>query len=455
MEIKDKSTRLWSCFFRWDMPQVRAFHLTWFAFFLCFFAWYGIAPLMETVKKDLLLNEHQMGWIVIASVSMTIVARLIAGWLCDRFGPRLTYTGLLIFGSLPVIGIAFANSYETFLISRLLIGIIGASFVVTQYHTSLMFAPNVVGTANATTAGWGNLGSGVSQVAMPVLLGLFVGALGFRESLGWRAAMFVAGLVCIGMGVVYYFFTQDTPEGNFADLRRQGKLAANEKSKSAFWGVCRDGRVWALFLIYGACFGVELTMNNILARYFFNKFELTLLGAGMAAAAFGMMNLFARTLGGMMGDKFGKWWGLRGRTSWLFLALFCEGIALMVFSQIVLLWLAIPSLVVFAMCVQMANGATFSVVPFINRKGLGSVAGIVGAGGNAGAVAAGFLFKGVAPTEWGTPMLVLGTIVLATSFTVFAVRFSPACEADAKKELRKAAREQEQLAVELEPALTA
>jgi NNP family nitrate/nitrite transporter-like MFS transporter len=48
-----------------------------------------------------------------------------------------------------VIGVAFAQNYETFLFFRLLIGAVGASFVITQYHTSVMFAPNVVGTANA------------------------------------------------------------------------------------------------------------------------------------------------------------------------------------------------------------------------------------------------------------------------------------------------------------------
>ena len=80
------------------------------------------------------------------------MARLVIGWLCDRFGPRLTYAWLLILGSLPVMGIGFAHDFQTFLIFRLLIGLIGASFVITQYHTSVMFAPNVVGTANAVTA---------------------------------------------------------------------------------------------------------------------------------------------------------------------------------------------------------------------------------------------------------------------------------------------------------------
>ena len=51
-------------------------------------------------------------------------------------------------------GIALAHDYMTFLIFRLAIGAIGASFVITQFHTSIMFAPNVVGTANAAVGGW-------------------------------------------------------------------------------------------------------------------------------------------------------------------------------------------------------------------------------------------------------------------------------------------------------------
>ena len=47
---------------------------------------------------------------------------------------------------------------------RFCMGAGGAAFVVTQYWTTTMFANNIVGTANATTAGWGNLGGGVTQM---------------------------------------------------------------------------------------------------------------------------------------------------------------------------------------------------------------------------------------------------------------------------------------------------
>src|SRR3546814_1599359 len=76
---------------------------------------------------------------------------------------------LLGFGALPVMGIALVHSYTAFLSLRLMIGVIGASFVVTQYHTSVMFAPNVVGTANAATAGRGNAGGGVPRTLLPMI----------------------------------------------------------------------------------------------------------------------------------------------------------------------------------------------------------------------------------------------------------------------------------------------
>ena len=254
-----KATRI--NLFSLDTPQMRTFHLTWFAFFLCFFGWFGIAPLMAVVREDLLLSKAEIGNTIIASVAITIVARLIFGWLCDRTGPRLAYSVLLVVSSIPVMCIGFANSYESFLLFRLAIGVIGASFVITQYHTSVMFAPNVVGTANATTAGWGNLGGGVTQMVMPLV---FAGVLtfGVGEFLGWHVAMVIPGVALLLVGVAYYFLTQDCPEGNYKDLRARGLMPPSSAAKGAFMEAARDYRVWALFIIYGACFGVSALYNQ-------------------------------------------------------------------------------------------------------------------------------------------------------------------------------------------------
>lgn len=431
MDFKGKATKI--DLFDFKSIPMRTFHTTWFAFFLCFFGWFGIAPLMAVVREDLSLTPEQVGNTAIASVAVTVFARLVIGWLCDKIGPRKAYTLLLLFGSLPVMGIGLARSYETFLLFRLAIGVIGASFVITQYHTSVMFAPNVVGTANATTAGWGNLGGGVTQAVMPLIFGLVL-TLVVEESIGWRVAMLIPGMMLFLMAFVYWKATADSPDGNFSDLRARKEMASSESVNGSFWLAAKDVRVWALFLIYGACFGIELTINNVAALYYFDYFELSLGTAGLVASLFGLMNIFARTVGGLFGDRAGERFGLKGRVHFMGLVLFLEGIALIGFSRMTLLPLAIGAMVIFSLFVQMAEGATYSVVPFINKKALGSVAGIVGAGGNAGAVAAGFLFRSP-DLPWPTALMILGVVVAGVSVCSFAVRFSEEHEVAVRREV--------------------
>src|ERR1700694_3322729 len=122
--------------------QMRAFHLTWMAFFVCFFAWFACAPLMPVIKGEFGLTVAQIANINIAAVAITILVRLIVGPMWDRFGPRKTHTGLLWLGAIPVLAVALSQNYESFLLFRLGIGAVGASFVITQYHTSVMYAPN-------------------------------------------------------------------------------------------------------------------------------------------------------------------------------------------------------------------------------------------------------------------------------------------------------------------------
>ncbi|MEO1994404.1 MAG: MFS transporter [Planctomycetaceae bacterium] len=430
MSTHHKSTSIQLANF--SAPPMRAFHASWLAFFLCFLGWFGIAPMLQIIRQDLGITTDQIVTTNMVAVASTILMRLLVGWLCDRIGPRLTYTWLLLLGSLPVMSIGLCNNYTTFLLMRMAIGAIGASFVITQYHTSIMFAANCVGTANATTAGWGNMGGGVTQIVMPLV---FAGTLWLcgSESLAWRWAMVVPGVLMMAAGVGYYRLTQDTPQGNFATLRADGHMEQSRRASATFLEACADFKVWLLFVIYGACFGVELLVNSNAALYFADYFALDLQTAGMLAGLFGLMNIFARTLGGAYGDKFGIRMGLSGRVKWLFLTLFCEGIALMIFSQVTTIPSVIAALILFSLFVQMSEGATFSVVPFVNQRALGAVAGIVGAGGNAGAVALMFLFKrDTTGLDWPSSFFVVGAIVTACSFLSFGIQFSESAETAAR-----------------------
>jgi len=414
-------------------PAMRAFHVTWASFFLCFFGWFGVAPLMPIIRAELGLTSAQIGNIVIASVAATVLARLGVGWICDRYGPRRVYAGLLVLGAVPVMGIGLSHDYATFIAFRFAIGAVGASFVITQYHTTAMFAPNVVGTANATAAGWGNLGGGVTQMVMPLVFASFV-ALGYSSASAWRIAMIVPGALMLVAAAAYLAFTQDNPEG------AHQKPAAGRASSRAFVAALRDGRTWILALAYGACFGVELTVHNVAALYFHDRFQLDVKSAGLVAGSFGVLAIFARSLGGLAGDRIGQRLGLRGRVATLSTVLAAEGIALVVFSRMGALPFAIASLIVFGLFTHMSAGATYAVAPFVRRDAVGAVTGIVGAGGNAGAVAAGFLFRS---DDFGmqTAFLVIGVAVVAASVLVLLVRFATTDEEAARFELERAAGE--------------
>jgi NNP family nitrate/nitrite transporter-like MFS transporter len=397
--------------------QMRTFQLTWLTFFMCFFGWFGIAPLMPLVREQLHLDKAQVGNIVIASVSATILARLLMGKLCDTIGPRKAYTWLLAVGAIPVLLIGLSHSYESFLLFRFCIGIIGASFVITQFHTSMMFAPNIVGTANAVAGGWGNLGGGIANLLMPLVAAAFVG-LGFVDKANsWRYAMLVPGVLLLLMAVLYYRYTQDTPRGNYADIDR----TRTETKAGTFGLALRDYRTWLLALAYGACFGIEITIDNVAATYFVDSYKASLILAGALAGIFGGMNLFARALGGIVADWADRAYGMQGK--WLLLSgvLMLEGIGIVFFSMAPSLALAIAAMLLFALFLKMANGATYSIVPFVNRQAIGSVSGIVGAGGNLGAMLVGFLFK-AKDISYSTAFLYIGVGVATVGGVVLLVR---------------------------------
>lgn len=144
-------------------------------------------------------------------------------------------------------------------------------------------------------------------------------------------------------------------------------------------------RTWVLTILYGFCFGVELTVNNIVNSYFTDNFNLPLSIAGLCGSLFGLMNLFARTLGGFSSDLLAKPFGMRGRLWAYFITQFVEGILCIVLSTLhETLAGTLICIVGFSLFVQAAEGASFGIVPFVSKRGLGMVSGLVGAGGNAG-----------------------------------------------------------------------
>jgi MFS transporter, NNP family, nitrate/nitrite transporter len=159
----------------------------------------------------------------------------------------------------------------------------------------------------------------------------------------------------------------------------------------------------------------------------------------MCAGIFGWINLFARPMGGIVADKIGKIWGFDGKSLLLSILLLLEGIGIIWFAKSGNLGMAIFMMFFFGLSLKMANGATYSLVPFVNPAAVGSVAGIVGAGGNIGAMLIAFMFKakathaakevmenGVAKTkdliDYTPAFTLLGYIILGVGIGVLIFR---------------------------------
>jgi len=200
-----------------NQGRYRILHLTWFAFFLTFVVWFNLAPLATAVKEEFGLTVGQIRTIAICNVALTVPARVLIGMVLDRYGPRVTYSALLIYAAVPCLAFASAQDFSQLVASRLALSIVGAGFVIGIRMTAEWFPPKEIGTAEGIYGGWGNFGSAFSAftlVGVATALSFFPGAVNLGEStLNWRMTIALTGIVTALYGIFYYFNVQDTPPG--------------------------------------------------------------------------------------------------------------------------------------------------------------------------------------------------------------------------------------------------
>jgi NNP family nitrate/nitrite transporter-like MFS transporter len=423
-------------------PEVRALHLTWIAFFITFYVWFNMAPLATTMLKELdFLTKKHLKLFAICNVALTIPGRIVVGMLLDKYGPRRVFSILMVVMSIPTFAFAFGNSTTQLLISRLLLSVVGAGFVVGIHMTALWFKPKDIGFAEGFYAGWGNFGSAAAAMTIPTIAFNVYGGPD-----GWRYAMATTGVIMALYGVFYWFAIQDGPTGKM--MHKPKKVAAMEVSsyfdmykyilftiplfgilsvlvwklgKLGFLsgagliaahcvvaavviyqivqillvnlpilkaGVPEDDKynwnqVASLNTTYFCNFGAELAVVSMLPAFFERTFALTPTKAGLIVASFAFVNLIARPLGGILSDK------MNSRK--LIMCVYMLGISIGFTSMGFItsdwpLTLAVVLTIACSMFVQGAEGATFAVIPTVKRRITGQISGMAGAYGNVGAV---------------------------------------------------------------------
>lgn len=419
--------------------KTRILHLTWFAFFMSFVVWLGLGPLMPFIKEALELTDQQAKVLLILNVALTIPARVIVGMLVDKYGPRIMYCAILILGGMISIGFAWAEGYDELALMRFLSGFIGAGFVVGIRMISEWYPARQTGIAQGIYGGWGNFGSAGAAMTLPVI------AVNFGGDDGWRIALTVASIAAIAYGLVYFFSV--TPKGStYFKPKKSGAMEITSrgdlvlyilmniplylalgvltwKLSPAQMGMIGDSvtyliyaalvatylvQVWKIWQVnshvlakpvpelhrykfkqvafldwaYMVTFGTELAVVSMLAMFYVEWFELPKITAALLAGIYPFINLIARPGGGWMSDRIGRK---------LTLIIVFAGIAL---SYIVLgmvehswpVWLVVGITIFAGIFSKAGSGAVFAMVPLVQRRMTGQIAGMAGAYGNVGAV---------------------------------------------------------------------
>lgn len=421
-------------------PAQRVLHLTWFAFFLTFVAWFNFAPFATTIGERFGLSKGQLVTLGLCNLALTVPARLIVGGLLDRFGPRRTFSAILMYAAVPCVLFATAQSFEMLVVSRLLMGIVGAGFVVGIRMVSEWFPPAELGTAEGIYGGWGNFGAAAAALALPVIADVVGGPA------GWRWAVGLTGVIAAIYGVVYLKTVDDTPDG--VPYVRARKAAALEvTNRKAVWGLIAMSVplaaalvdiAWRVFYVdvisatifgvavaasvallaiqitavwkvntkartgtyaaaeqypmrsvavlsfaYMCTFGSELAAVSFLPQFFETTWGLSTAVAGAAASAFAVLNLVSRPAGGLFSDV------LSSRRKWLAVLLGGLAVGYLVLSRLTGAWplgLALAAVLLTSVFAQAGNGAVYAIVPLVRKQVSGQIAGLCGAYGNVGGI---------------------------------------------------------------------
>ncbi|KAF2714539.1 nitrate transporter-like protein [Pleomassaria siparia CBS 279.74] len=463
----------------------RVFFFSYIGFFMAFWSWYAFPPLLSiTIKQDLHLSQNEVANSNIISLTATLVVRAVAGPLCDKFGPRLTFVGLLLLGSIPSVLAGTIHNAAGLYTIRFFVGVLGGSFVPCQVWTTGFFDRNIVGTANALVGGWGNSGGGITYFVMPAIFDSLVHRLGLTAHVAWRVSFIVPFILITATGIAMLFLTEDTPTGNWADRGNVVSHRHNSTMVTATEGLSdkpatsnsnsthgerkafavptdvENGKaidvkvmkelqhevvqapsfneamkvVFSMQTLtlcseYICSFGGELAINSILGTYYLKNFAyLGQTQSGRWAAMFGLLNVITRPLGGFIGDLIYEWTNhnLWAKKWWIHFVGVMSGILLIIIGKLDPkdLDTMIGLIAVTAIFLEAGNGANFALVPHVHPHANGILSGLVGAAGNLGGIIFAIIFR-YDGTHYARTFWIMGTIIIALNLAFVWVRPTP------------------------------
>lgn len=134
-------------------------------------------------------------------------------------------------------------------------------------------------------------------------------------------------------------------------------------------------------------------MSNGAAIYYHDRFHQPTSIAGAVAGMYGLSAVFGRGLGGYFSDTMNKRMSMQGRLWAQMASMALQGILTIWWARSDTFGISVVVMLIFSVVVQISIGTCYSIVPYVDGTNTGSVAGIVAAGGNVGAIILGLKFR--------------------------------------------------------------
>jgi NNP family nitrate/nitrite transporter-like MFS transporter len=308
-------------------------------------------------------------------------------------------------------------------------------------------------------------------------------ALWYGGANGWRFAIAATGVVAIGYGLFYYRSVEDTPKGStYFKPKKMGAMEVTSRGDLLLyllmslpiygalgllvWKLSPVGlnwfgmpltialyagiaaiyayQAWHIYLVnreilskpvpelfryrfrqvaildlaYLVTFGSELALVSMLPLFYLDQFHLSPVMAGILAGIYPVMNLIARPAGGILSDRIGR------RRSLLLLFTGITG-SFLLLGQVSPEWpvaLVVANTLLCGLFAKGGSGAVFAMVPLIQRRMTGQIAGMAGAYGNVGGLVFLTVLSFVSPQVF---FLVIGSAALVVLVLVALLLLEP------------------------------
>ena len=359
--------------------QQRALWLSTLAFTLCFAVWTIFSIIGITIKQELGLNEFQYGVLIATPILTGSLTRLILGVWTERYGGRLVFSAQMILTGMATWALTWADTYTTYLIAALGVGLAGGSFIIGVAYVSKWYPQEKQGTALGIF-GMGNVGAAVTKFLAPFVLVAY----------GWEGVAHVWALGIAAMGVVFYVLAKDDPD--FVRRRAEG---VSGPSLAEQFAPLASLQVWRFSLYYFFVFGGFVALALWLPYYLVEVYSTDVRLAGMAAAAFSLAASVFRAYGGVLSDRFGAravmYWTFGFSLVFLFMLSYPPTEYVIrgkdgpiAFSTEMGLWPFVITLFALGFFMSLGKAAVFKHIPVYYPNHVGAVGGLVGMIGGLG-----------------------------------------------------------------------